>query len=223
MKRLLVRLLGMTVILATAAAPAQAAGELELSLDGTTWTQSIAGPLFDESMRWVPGDSETASFFIRNNGGSNGTLTVDILSSQFGDLLDSGDLHITARGGGGDWTDVSDGAQHRLLSATDVAEGEVAEIKVDVSFDAASNNSTQLRAADLNFRVTLSESLPVNPTGLGDNDGGDGEGAGDNNDVMGLPGTGAMDVRWFLTIGAILVGVGLAFVSRRREEGEGNV
>lgn len=206
MNRFLARLAGVALILAaTSASPATAAGELGLSLDGVNWASSITDPLFDPSFRWVPGDSETETFYVRNQGGSAGDLAVDVIGSQAGALLDSSDLHITARGGGGDWVTVSESGTHRLLTAPDIADGAEAPIDVNVSFDGASPNQTQLLAADLAFRITLSESSPGGP-----DNGSDGGGL--------LPGTGAPELGWLIAIGAALIGIGLAFVSRRREQ-----
>jgi len=189
----------MTLILAsTSASPALAAGELGLSLDGTHWTQSISTPLFDPSFRWVPGDAETETFFVRNQGGSRGDLTIDIVSSTAGGLIDSGDLHVTAKGGGGTWTTVSQDGTHRLLTAPNIADGQVSPIDVKVSFDATSTNTTQLLASELTFRITLSESEPS-----------------DSDDA--LPDTGAPDVLLFFALSALLIGTGLGLVTRHNE------
>lgn len=198
MKTRLGRLLGMTLILATtSASPVFAAGELGLSLDGTHWLSSISTPLFDPSFRWVPGDSDTATFFVRNQGGSTGDLTVDILGSKAGDLINSGDLHVTAKGGGGAWKTVSEGGTHRLLTAPHIPNGHVNEISVTVSFDAYSSNLTQLRSSELNFRITLTES------------------AATANGGSALPDTGAADLRWYAASAAFFIATGLALVSRR--------
>ena len=213
MRHSFARLLGVTFFLAaTAASPAQAANELGLSLDGVHWSASISSPLFDPSFRWVPGDSETATFFVRNQGETAGDLTVDAVGSSMGNLLDSGDLHIKATGGGGKWTVVSEPGNHRLLTAPNIPDGQVVPIKVNVAFDYSSPNSTQLRAAEVNFLVTLSESIPAGSSNGGDDDKGGF-----------LPGTGAPEVRWIVVIGAMLIGIGFAFVSRGREPDEEEV
>ena len=206
MNRRFARLVGMTLILAsTSASPAAAAGELGLSLDGTHWTSSITTPLFDPSFRWVPGDSETESFFVRKQGGSRGDLTVDVLGPTADGLIESGDLHVTAKGGGGTWATVSEGGTHRLLTAPDIADGKVSEVKVTVSFDSASTNPTQLLASELSFRVTLSESAP----------------SGDVDDSgAGLPDTGAPNVLLFAVLSALFLGTGLGLVSRHNEASE---
>ncbi len=202
MNRRLARLLGMTLLLAaTTATPAVAADELGLSLDQVHWSSSISTPLFDPSLRWVPGDSESATFYIRNQAGDAGDLTVDLLGSTAGNLIDSGDLHITAKGGGGDWTTVSEPGRHRLLSAPTIAAGQVVPIEVAVVFDAASVNQTQLRATRLTFRITLSQSRQ----GPGDE--------ADDPDGAPLPDTGGLSV-WALRLAAFLVLLGLALSVR---------
>jgi len=189
----------MTVILAAPiASPAVAADELGLSLDGIHWKSSISTPLFDPSFRWVPGDSETATFYVRNQGGSLGDLTVDVLGPTADGLIESGDLHVTAKGGGGKWTNVSEPGHHRLLTAPDIADGTVSAIKVNVSFDSSSTNSTQLRASKLTFRITLSESTAA--------------GRGEN-----LPGTGAPRVLLLAVLSALSIGSGLSLATGRNE------
>lgn len=201
MKRHFGRLVGMSLILAgTSIAPVAAAGELGLSLDGVHWANAISDPLFDPSMRWVPGDSENATFFIRNQGGSGGDLTVDVISSTAGDLIDSGDLHITAKGGGGAWKLVSRPGRHRLLTAPNIPDGQIGPVVIDVSFDGTSTNQTQVRSSDPLFKVTLTESNKV----------------ADVADSL-LPDTGAPDLRLYAALSAILLGTGLAFAKRRSE------
>lgn len=198
MKRLGAGLFIMILAVGTAT-PAHAAGELGLSVDGVTWVPSINTPLFDSSMTWVPGDSESVTFFVRNQGGSPGNLTVDVIGSSAGDLLDSGDLHVTAKGGGGEWVVVSDAGQHRLLTAPDIADQAVTPITVNASFDASSVNMTQLSAANVRFLVTLSQA------------------AGSGGEAGQLPDTGAPNLLLYAALSAILLGTGLGFATRRSE------
>jgi hypothetical protein len=198
MKRAYVRLFCVTAVLMSAnAAPAFASSPVQLSRDGVHWVDAITAPLFNPAMRWVPGDSETATFFVRNHGGGAGGLTVDVLGSSAGQLLDSGALRITAKGGGGAWSTVSSPGLHRLLTAPHVPDGAVEAIAVNVTFDATATNPTRVRSAKLQFRVTLSEVTSASPSPL--------------------PDTGAPDLRWYAALSAILIGSRLAFVSRRSE------
>ena len=205
----LVRLVALAVTLVVAGrSSAGAADEIGLSLDGVHWSSSITAPLFDPSVHWVPGDTQTATFYVLNRGGTPADLTVDLLDPGAQDLLDSGDLHVTATGGGGTWEVVSQGGQHRLLTRPDLADGESAPIDVTVAFDADSTNATQVQSAELVFRITLSEAVN------GGTDGGSGEGGDGSN----LPGTGSPQPHWLVMLGAGLVMAGLALVVRRRGE-----
>jgi len=207
MKNLLRSLLPVTILLpALLATSAHAADELALSRDGLSWVSSINEPMFDESMRWVPGDSEAARFFVRNQGGTPGDLTIDVASSRAGRLMDSGDLRITAKGGGGTWSAVTEGGTHRLLSTPDIADGAVVPITVTVALDSDSTNITQFRSTSLMLTVSLSESVGTN--------------GGDDRDNGLLPDTGGPVGLWILGVGALLAGAGLAVVTRRRSGDE---
>ena len=56
------------------ATPAVAADEIGLSSDGFSWGSTLPQPLFDPAFRWVPGDRETASFWVRNQSGDGALL-----------------------------------------------------------------------------------------------------------------------------------------------------
>ncbi len=187
-------------------APAGASeGALDVSRNGVTWVDSISDPLFDADLRWIPGDTRTASFFVRHRGGTPGHLVVDVIGSTAGGLLDSGDLHISARGGGGTWTEVNRPGTHRLLTVPGLASGSIEKVHVTVAFDRLSQNATQLSSTRLLFRITLTDTAATgNPNG--------------NDDGM-LPDTGGPS-RWWLAVGAaaLIVG-GLALRATRRRVG----
>ena len=216
---------GRIVVLLTAAvlvggswsAASAATGGLAVSADGSTWVDSISDPLFDSDLRWVPGDARAASFFVRNQGGSTADLTVDVIGSTAGGLLDSGDLSITATGGGGVWEAANSPGTHRLLTTPDIADGATEEIEVTIAFDGASPNQTQLLAAELTFLVTLTDDRAGGPGE--DDDEGDGDSGSDDGDgSLGglLPDTGATLLRWVAVIAAVLLGTGLAVLARHR-------
>ena len=89
-----------------AAAPAIAADEVGLSSDGVSWGSALSEPLFDPAFRWVPGDRETASFWVRNESSDAALLDVAILGSSVDALMETGDLSVTVAvaGGGGPTT-----------------------------------------------------------------------------------------------------------------------
>src|SRR5688500_2768336 len=114
------RLLVVTTLVVLTATPVHAADELHLSRDGVAWAPDLGAPLFDSSVRWVPGDERTESFFVRNQSGQDGRLSIDILATATHTLLDTGDLSINAQGAGGDWTSITTSGTHRLLSDASV-------------------------------------------------------------------------------------------------------
>ena len=142
-------------LLVLTAAPAQAADELSFSRDGVTWAAELADPLFDSSVRWVPGDERTESFYVRNETAQTGRLAIDILGTPVHTLLGTGDIDIDAQGAGGDWTSVSTPGAHRLLSDGSVPADSARRVDVTVHFDSASTNESQLKSLELAFRVFL--------------------------------------------------------------------
>lgn len=190
--------LALVGVLMSMAWPAVAADELRLSSDGTHWSSNLQEPLFDPGCRWVPGDSETGSFYVRNQASSAGDLTIDV-RDEHGDRDLSADLSFRARAGGGGWIDVErDGTSH-VLNTSALPAGQSVRVDLSASFNRASTNRTQTKAVGFRFRVTLSDAQ-----------GGSGV----------LPATGSGVEPWMLWIGAIMIGSGLALVARRRERGE---
>ena len=215
MKRHLLRLLVMTVTILAAPAAAQADDELGLSTDGRTWSSSLTTSLFDPDMRWVPGDSETSAFYVRNQSSDQGKLEIDVLGSEVDSLLETGDLHVATRVGDGDWVSVS-APGRQDLSRSRVAPRDVAKVAVRVSFDYSSPNPSQVKRLKLAFAVRLTQSSDVAAGGaeLGD----------DGNDARGLngllPNTGtALGLTWVLLAG-MLLGGGLLLISKKKDEND---
>lgn len=211
MKRSVAVLFAVLIAVFSTAAPAAAADELGISSDGVTFTPTFHGPLFDSAVRWVPGDSRSATFYVRNQGGAPARMTVDILGDHVGDLLDSGDLTITASAGG-ETGSTTDGAERRLITLPAVEPDEVVPVTISVDFDFSSPNDTQLRSTDLSFRINLSQTSAVL---------GEGEEADDDNGNGLLPDTGAQTPLWLAALAAICIGSGAALISRRRTQPEG--
>lgn len=202
MKHLLTLAMAIGLVL-VGATPASAADELGLSRDGVTFTSSLSGSLFDPAFTWVPGDVESETFYVRNQGDATARLTVDILGEQVSDLISSGDLHVTASSGSASQT-ISDKDDHRLLTIPGVEPDEIVPVTVTVAFDDASTNETQLLSSDLSFRINLKQTSAVL-----------GEGAED------LPDTGAQTPLWLAALAAVCIGSGAALISRRRTHTEG--
>jgi hypothetical protein len=202
-------LLVAAALLTLSVAPAHAAGELELSRDGVTWATDLVEPLFDSSVRWVPGDVRAESFFVRNDSAQSGRLSIDIMGSPVHTLLDTGDLDIDARGAGGAWVSVSTPGTHRLLSQGQVPAGDARRVDVTVHFDAASTNESQLKSVELAFRVGLVQDT------LDESDGSKDAGEGDDtNDATGLlPDAGGPPLWWALC-GLMMLGLGVSGIRR---------
>jgi hypothetical protein len=208
------RLLAVALVLLLTAAPAHAADELGLSRDGVTWTPQLTDPLFDSSVRWVPGDVRSESFFVRNQSSADGRLSIDILGTSIHTLLDTGDVDIDAQGAGGAWVVVSSPGTHRLLSEGSVPAGGVREVVVTVHFDPASTNVSQLKSLELAFRVNLVQDVAADGSDGSDGADGDDDGSGI------LPDTGAPPAWWGIVGVAILgLGVGATRGARPREVG----
>lgn len=190
--------------------PTHATEGILLSKDGSSWSETLTAPLFDESLRWVPGDERTATFYVRNDTDLAAAMSVDILAGELEALLETGDIYIDARIDGGPWRTTQTTGTYQLTQ-DGVAPGDSYPVDVRVRFDAASLNDSQQLSFDFDVRVTLVQlddptTDPVLP----------------NSDPnRPLAQTGAA-VRISVIAIAGLVGVVLALIAgrRRREEAE---
>lgn len=206
------------VLVALTPAAAHAADELGLSNDGATWSGSLEQPLFDSAIRWVPGDSRSESFFVRNQAQEDGELSVRVLAVTRDDLLDTGDLQVSARAGEGPWSRVDEPGTHVLVQR-DLAVGERERVDVRVELDPASTNVSQLRMLDLQLDARLTQSLP---DAVGDRDdevaSGGAERAPGTGGQLGtgglLPSTGGI-ASWILLLAGVSVVAGTATLVRR--------
>jgi hypothetical protein len=189
--------------------PALAAPEIGLSLDGQTFAEQLAMPLFEPGMRWVPGDDETRTFFVRNQGPSGATMTIEALTPGGDPVLES-DIALSTRVDGGPWVPLDPTVAATDLTVQPVAVGQVATVDVRAVFDPASTNQTQQRELPLTLRVTLAEAVP------GGEDGGSGPDGSDSDGL--LPGTGATLGGGTLLLGLLLCLAGAAVIARRGRE-----
>lgn len=210
---------------------AHAADEIEFSHDGVTWSSTLSDPLFDPARRWVPGDTHSASLWVRNLGPTAASVTIDVRSADPDELLSRDDIALSARAAGGAWVDLDNGAPRRLLTA--MATGGDVRIDIEARFDPDSPNRSQRASASLDFTVTLSQIDPDAPDPDPDDPDdpdrppgdpeppGEPPRSGDPTDSPGLlPKTGASVTVGSLLIGAVLMFIGAALI-RRREESDG--
>jgi hypothetical protein len=195
---------------------ATAADELGLSNDGATWSASLPSPLFDSTFRWVPGDRQQTSFWVRNQSGDKALLDITVLGSSVDSLLETGDLEVEVRAGTGPWHATQQVGSHKLISSISVAAGQKEKVTVAVDFDSASTNHSQVKKYNLNFEVRLTQDASGgNHLGHHDGDGSNGQHHKDKNGD--LPGTGGLPW-WVLPLGTVLTGGGIAVVAGARKE-----
>jgi len=209
------------------ATPAIAAEEIGLSSDGVSWGSTLSQPLFDPAFRWVPGDRETASFWVRNQSRDPALLDVSILGTSIDSLMETGDLSVTVAAESGGGTSTTTTGRHELLSSRAVRPGQTERIDVTVAIDPASTNQSQIKALDLRFEVRLTQDAgndESDDTGADDvnRDDDDGDGSDDSDENGFLPGTGGA-APWLLPAGLLGVAAGLlaVAVTRRREASDG--
>src|SRR5690554_6347426 len=76
--------------------PAHAAGELDVSLDGATFSSGVAAPLFSDIARMIPGDAQQGTVFVRNSGADAGFLRVVVGDVTYTDLDFANELTLQA-------------------------------------------------------------------------------------------------------------------------------
>lgn len=214
------------VMLGAGLAPAAAAGDqLGLSRDGSVWSSTLSGTLFDRSNSprlWVPGDAATTRFYVRDQAGERAALLVEYRHGATR-LIHAPDLQVSARVGTGAWQRLAGGRDWVPLARGSLAGGAMTTVTVRAVFHWSSGNGSQGRTVPLWFRVTLSQaSAPTGQTGPGStNPTGPG---GTNPTSPGglLPNTGSAMSLWTVALAALSLGAGLALVAGSRSEAAGD-
>lgn len=240
----------LVLALLSLAAPAFAAGALGLSWDGATWATQLDGTLFNRPgsiHAWVPGDSDTEHFYLRDQGGDAARLTLEY-DLPPNSLVNATDFEVTASLDGGTPLTLTPGATWLPVGGTTLANGGVADVAVTATFRWGSTNQSMTDAFPLTFRATLTEDVggpgsdvtpaaiatpaaSAGPGGAGSHPGAapgagqgktSGAGPGEDRGTL-LPGTGAPEVRWAVTLGLLCLGGGIAIVvlARRRDRDAG--
>ena len=233
MKAWAMRLVVVTTSMLLVTSPAHADDELELSHDGSSWSDDLSGGLFDPSVLCAPGDVRTATFFVRNRSEDTGTVTVDLRGTAVDSLMRTGDLAVAARAGTSRWCSVSTPGDHRIATSH-VAAGGQQQVSLRVSFDPRATNVSRVKQLHLALDVRLSRTVDRGDTGAGrcdvqTGDGGTSRGShGDDVDGHGglevsddhglLPDTGSPLTGLGLLAAASMLLSGTAFLVRRRRE-----
>ncbi|MCH1867565.1 hypothetical protein [Nocardioides sp. CFH 31398] len=203
--------------LALAVPPGHAEGRgpsVGLSPDGGRYADSLEGPLFDEALRWVPGDRRSASWWVRNESADTARLSVEVPE----DAVVPGWLGVSTRADDG-WTPVAADASGVVGL---LAPGEERRVDLRVDMRPGAGNASERGTADLRLRVRLTEEVPG---GGPDEQGPGGAGPtapGDGSDHDGLlPGTGSPLGLGLLLLAALLVGLGAALLRRAARDRDG--
>jgi hypothetical protein len=199
---------------ALAAAPASAAtvDEVGLSSDGVTWQRSLEAPLFAEPRLWVPGDAEVRTFWLRNQAGDAGALSLAVESSDPHGLLPSDDILIEARVNGEAWVAMADPQAREPQTLLDdrLTPGDVVRVDVRVTALWDAPNRSQRTVLPLDLRVTLSDAAASPGRPGGEDQAASGDPGGD------LAATGAIVMYGALWLAAAALGGGLALLLGRR-------
>lgn len=184
-----------------------AAEEVAVGPDGRVWSPDLERPLFDPAVRWVPGDTRTAEFWVRNDGAGEATVTVaatvEGIDAQVGDDV----VAFRIRGAGGPWIDLApDGTSIKLgpLSA-----GASRQFDVEASFDPASGNDSMDRSLEFTPRIVLAGDRSAT-----DGEESDGDGSAGLAGV--LPDTGSTVGPLLLVLALALLGIGTGLVAHAR-------
>lgn len=160
--------LGLVLVTVGAAAPAHAAGDIGISDDGVTFGSSYPGTLFDSTGILVPLDSESESFYIRNETTEPAFLRITLRDVTYSDPAYGAVLTVSAS------TPAATGSPRSLMSATPCAilvegqtvqPGEVVPITAVLALGDLNGSAGQNATADMSIRVELHDtstgSLPA--------------------------------------------------------------
>lgn len=154
------------LLVLSSATPALAAGgELELSADGTAFSATAPGPLFDSLDRLVPRDTREASIWVRNTAATDANLRVTITGSTWTDTAFAEALSVRAStpGVAGVAYTVASTAQCRVLLYGVLLEaGDAVELTVTLTVGDLGGSTGQ--SADL--RVDIGVALFEAPAGV---------------------------------------------------------
>ncbi len=199
-----VLLLAFAAWITTVVAPAAIADptpSLLLSADGARWSETLPEPLFNPAVLWVPGDTRTSSFYVRNQGVTAAELRMQVLAGAEDDLLSTGDIVLEARVEDSPWQPVGRAGRSAALNLVTVGWSGSRRVDVRAAFLPSARSDSQAAGVALRFVVQLSEAVAARP-------------------VPGsptLPATGAPALGLPLVLAAVCFGAAAALLRRRRE------
>jgi hypothetical protein len=156
----IVAILASGSVVAGAASPAHAVGELLVSSDGVSWATTMPNELFTSTARLTPQSSETTTMYVRNVGTSAGYLRIalrDVVvnDASYGDALT---VSASVPGYPGTPESISAATPCRVLTqGLVVAPGQTVPVLASIALGDLTGTAGQNEAAGFNLSITLSE------------------------------------------------------------------
>jgi hypothetical protein len=147
-------------VVAGAASPAFAVGEILVSSDGTAWGTSMPQDLFVSTALLVPMATQTQTMYVRNSGTSAGYLRISLKDVVINDASYGNALTVAASVPGypGSPVPVSSAAPCRVLTqGLLMAPGDTVPITATLGLGDLSGTAGQNESAGLNLSITISE------------------------------------------------------------------
>lgn len=238
--RVLAVLASLALVVPTPAVADDTTSPLGLSMsEEGPWTTSLTTPLFDPAMRWVPGDTVTSGFWAANRSSDTTEFRITLLPWERA-LMNSGDFELRVRSGDDRWEPI----RTAWTAPRPLAAGEKMHVQLRATLHETATNASQSLVFGFDIRTRLTYQVPVvvptirptpapGPTPTpGDghevtepSDGGpdDATNGGPRELSRGsLAGTGADQPSWLPPVGfgALITGVWMALVARRRDRRE---
>jgi hypothetical protein len=220
-------LAALAIVIGGGAAPASAAaGDILVSADGVTYTQNLASPLFSGIGLIVPGDTVTASVWIKNNTSTTNLLRVTAANIVVSSAGYASALTVVGSSAPGTTTTTATIAQLQsgcpaIIPMRQVLAGGVIKVTVALTFDAATSGTLlQNETADLDLKAAMWQDPTLVPANACDDVGVPlslttlaFEGP-----TSGMAFTGGGSAELPLAIAAGLLGVGLFLIVARRRK-----
>lgn len=215
-------LLGILGAMSAPTTPAVAAGGIEFSRDGVSYSPTLPGGLFNQITISVPGDSQSTGFWVRNVGPVSAYLRVAAAQVSVSDPVLAGALTVTAAtiGHPGAPATLAEAQPCRVLTEGELlAPGDAVRVSASLSLGDLDGLSGQGGTVSFAFNIGLTDSVigrpPTSCSADGENipfSGGDGN--------IPLASTGIEpSLPWVIGAAAVLgVGIFLVVAARRRNK-----
>ncbi|HRN29681.1 MAG TPA: hypothetical protein PK890_08285 [Terrimesophilobacter sp.] len=138
--------------------PALAAGELEVSPDGTSWGTQLADPLFSD-LALVPRGSASSQFTVRNASGDDAFLRIVLQDVTYSSAVlgDAMQLGVALGGVDGAPAGLSSANPCQVLFEGELAAGQARPVVTTVSLGDLSGTQGQGETASFSIGIQLSD------------------------------------------------------------------